>query len=117
MRIFKLILVTFGLAIALPAQQSSASPVQTKRLPSEKTRAGNPISTPFLDRYDFGAQISALQSDGSIQRGEIVKPIVATPVSLGLVESGVPPGFRPKTDVQLTPTAQEAVQMSEKWMA
>jgi type IV secretion system protein VirB9 len=117
MRILKLTLVTVGLAIALPAQQSPASPDQTKRLPPGKTRAGNPISTPLLDQYDFGAQISALQSDGSIQRGEVVKPIVATPVSPALVESGVPAGFRPKTDVQLTPTAQEAVQMSEKWMA
>jgi type IV secretion system protein VirB9 len=28
-----------------------------------------------------------------------------------------PPGFKPKTDVELTKTAEEAVQMSEKWMA
>ena len=32
-------------------------------------------------------------------------------------ESAVPAGFKPKTDVQLTKTAQEAVQMSEKWMS
>jgi type IV secretion system protein VirB9 len=30
--------------------------------------------------------------------------------------SEVPAGYRPKTDVQLAQTAQEAVQMTEKWM-
>jgi type IV secretion system protein TrbG len=32
-------------------------------------------------------------------------------------DSAVPAGFKPKTDVLLTKTAQEAVQMSEQWMS
>lgn len=118
MRILKVLFAAASLASMLFAQQNSSPPVQAKRLPPDKSkRAANPISTSLLDQYDFGAQISALQADGSVRVGETVKPIVATPATPAIVEAGVPPGFRPKTDVQLTQTAQEAVQMSEKWMA
>jgi len=118
MRIRKVVFTIISLTAVLSAQQNSASPVQAKRLPQDKSkRTVNPISTSLLDQYDFAAQISALQADGSVRTGETVKPLIATPATPAIIEAGVPPGFRPKTDVQLTQTAQEAVQMSEKWMA
>jgi P-type conjugative transfer protein TrbG len=116
MQFSKIILLVFGLSWIASAQQSPAAPVQAKRLPPDKAkRAISPANSAVLDQYDFGAQINALEDDGSVQTGQVVKPVLATPPPSP--ESGVPAGYRPRTDVQLTKTAQEAVQMSEKWMA
>ena len=47
-----------------------------------------------------------------------MRPMIASnPGSTPTGDSTVPAGFKPKTDVELTKTAQEAVQMSEKWMS
>jgi type IV secretion system protein VirB9 len=100
---------------ALSGQQTQLPPVQAKRLPPEKSKRPPSADTGVLDQYDFGAQITALQNDGTVTTGPTVKPVLATPSPTP--ESGVPANFHPRTDVQLTKTAQEAVQMSEKWMA
>ena len=92
MRILKLITFSAVISACLLAQDSQAPPVQAKRLPPDKS----------LDQYDFAGQLKTLQA--------------ATPALAPNAESAVPAGFKPKTDVQLTATAQEAVQMSEKWM-
>jgi P-type conjugative transfer protein TrbG len=92
MRILKLITFSVVISACLLAQDSQAPPVQAKRLPPDKS----------LDQYDFAGQLKTLQA--------------ATPALAPNAESAVPAGFKPKTDVQLTVTAQEAVQMSEKWM-
>lgn len=92
MRILKLITFSAVISTCLLAQDSQAPPVQAKRLPPDKS----------LDQYDFAGQLKTLQA--------------ATPALAPNAESAVPAGFKPKTDVQLTVTAQEAVQMSEKWM-
>ena len=92
MRILKLITLSAVISACLLAQDSQAPPVQAKRLPPDKS----------LDQYDFAGQLKTLQA--------------ATPALAPNAESAVPAGFKPKTDVQLTVTAQEAVQMSEKWM-
>jgi len=92
MRILKLITFSAVISACLLAQDSQAPPVQAKRLPPDKS----------LDQYDFAGQLKTLQA--------------ATPALAPNAESAVPAGFKPKTDVQLTVTAQEAVQMSEKWM-
>jgi P-type conjugative transfer protein TrbG len=92
MRILKLITFSSVISACLLAQDSQAPPVQAKRLPPDKS----------LDQYDFAGQLKTLQA--------------ATPALAPNAESAVPAGFKPKTDVQLTVTAQEAVQMSEKWM-
>jgi len=92
MRILKLITFSAVISACLLAQESQAPPVQAKRLPPDKS----------LDQYDFAGQLKTLQA--------------ATPALAPNAESAVPAGFKPKTDVQLTVTAQEAVQMSEKWM-
>jgi P-type conjugative transfer protein TrbG len=92
--------------------QTPAPPVQAKRLPPEKSKpkAGNGGDA-LIDRYDFGAQLDALQDAPS-------KPVVASsPGYIPSADSTVPAGFKPKTDVELTKTAQEAVQMSKKWMS
>ena len=92
MRILKLITFSAVISACLLGQDSQAPPVQAKRLPPDKS----------LDQYDFAGQLKTLQA--------------ATPALAPNAESAVPAGFKPKTDVQLTVTAQEAVQMSEKWM-
>jgi type IV secretion system protein VirB9 len=92
MGILKLITFSAVISACLLAQDSQAPPVQAKRLPPDKS----------LDQYDFAGQLKTLQA--------------ATPALAPNAESAVPAGFKPKTDVQLTVTAQEAVQMSEKWM-
>jgi type IV secretion system protein VirB9 len=92
MRILRLITFSAVISACLLAQDSQAPPVQAKRLPPDKS----------LDQYDFAGQLKTLQA--------------ATPALAPNAESAVPAGFKPKTDVQLTVTAQEAVQMSEKWM-
>jgi len=92
MRILKLVTFSVVISACLLAQDSQAPPVQAKRLPPDKS----------LDQYDFAGQLKTLQA--------------ATPALAPNAESAVPAGFKPKTDVQLTVTAQEAVQMSEKWM-
>jgi len=100
-------------SVALLGQQSGPPPVQAKRLPPDKSsRKGQSSNDSYLDRYDFGAQLSALQDPDALKsNGGPVNPMAAS------TDSGVPPGFKPKTDVQLTKTAQDAVQISEKWMS
>ena len=92
-------------AIAQDGDASNPPPVQAKRLPPKKGKAGS-----LVDQYDFGGQVTALQSTGAIQPSA---PL-ASPDPLA---AGVPRDFKPRTDVQLTKTAQEAVQMSEQWMS
>jgi type IV secretion system protein VirB9 len=113
----RILFITASLAIApsvaLLGQQSGPPPVQAKRLPPEKSpRKAASSNDAYLDRYDFGAQLSALQDPDALKSngGPVKLPPAAT-------DSGVPPGFKPKTDVQLTKTAQDAVQISEKWMS
>jgi len=76
-------------------------PFQAKRLPPEK--ALSPVTnegpTPLSPITDLPIPGAALTQGPSIAR------------------ASAPSGFKPKTDVQLTRTAQDAVQMSEKWMA
>jgi type IV secretion system protein VirB9 len=119
MHFFKLITIAMAVSAGLLAQESPASPVQAKRLLPEKSERKVPTGTDtLLDRYDFAAQISALQDTNSLQPGaQPVNPMPASTPSLPNGESAVPEDFKPKTDVELTMTAHEAVQMSEKWMS
>jgi type IV secretion system protein VirB9 len=116
-------LVEVGLFIVLSvggaAQQSSgdSAPVQAKRLPPGKGKAKPPDQNgAYLDHYDYGAQLVALQDTAPPPAN--VAPVVPPPAGAAPASpsSEVPAGYRPKTDVQLTQTVQEAVQMSEKWM-
>jgi len=119
MHLLKLIAITTALAAGLVGQDSPAPPVQAKRLPPEKTKHNaRPVSDGLIDRYDFGAQINALQDSSAAQPGAAVSQMPApNPAASSNGELAIPAGFKPQTDVQLTKTAQEAVQMSEKWMS
>src|SRR3954470_9209120 len=114
MRTLIISILAIGTSVALIGQQNVAPPVQAKRLTPEKsTRKGTSSNDAYIDRYDFGGQLSALQDPAAVKTG--AGPVNAMPASS--TDSGVPIGFKPKTDVQLTKTAQDAVQISEKWMA
>jgi type IV secretion system protein TrbG len=109
-------IITFAIASAVLAQEVPAPPVQAKRLPPDKAKPVTPkANDALLDRYDFGAQVNTLQGADTQQPGAAVAG--PSHSSLPSSDSAVPAGFKPKTDVQLTKTAQEAVQMSEKWMS
>jgi hypothetical protein len=92
-----------------PASGQPQPPVKVKRQPAP-VKEDQPVP-PILQNYDFGAQLQALQDIEAITPGG--------PASAGLnrsVEAGkVPKDFRPMTDVALSPTAAEAVRMSETW--
>ena len=125
MRYLVITALAIATSVAAVGQQNDGPPaVQAERLSPEKAiRKGPPSNDGFIDRYDFGAQLSALQDlDALKPRAVEVSParvssMPAPSGALGPTESAVPPGFKPKTDVHLTQTAQDAVQMSEKWMA
>ncbi len=98
-------------------QQPDPTPVQAKRLPPEKGAAKHlDTKSSYVDQYNYGAQVSTLQDAPS--PGTNVAPVApfragaAPPTSV----SEVPADFQAPVDVQLTQTAQEAVQMSEEWM-
>lgn len=119
MQISKVVLTIFCVSAGLLAQ-NQAAPVQAKRLPPEKSKGKTPTGgDTLIDRYDFGAQINALQDTNTLQQGSpTVRPMIGpNPGSIPSGDFAVPVGFKPKTDVELTKTAQEAVQMSEKWMS
>src|SRR5690242_17244554 len=119
MHFFRIFIITTAISAGLLAQESPAPPIQAKRLPPEKSKRKAPTGNDtLLDRYDFGAQINALQDTNALPSGaQTVNPTFASSPTSPNSEPGVPVGFRLKTDVQLTETAQEAVQMSEKWMS
>ena len=103
--------VLFGQTVPVdPQNPSPNSVVQLKR-----TQAA-PASTPqktdtFVDHFDFGANVRALAQS------------METPVTTGAIPpptrgpSAVPEGYRPATDVALSPTAQQAVEFSASWRA
>ena len=68
MHFFKSIAIASAISAGLLAQNSPAPPVQAKRLPPEKPK-GKPsgANDNLIDRYDFGAQINALQDTNSLQ--------------------------------------------------
>ena len=104
-------LVVAGCSRFLFAQTNSPaagheSPVAVKRQPPAKK---NEPAPQILQNYDFGAQLQALQNVDAMAPG-------AATGSLNRGEGGkAPKDFRPPTDVPLSPTAVEAVRVSETW--
>ncbi len=92
------------------AQQSGSAvlpPFQAKRLSPEKLDLS--IAAPgAVDAASLAEQLSTIQNATGMpqQTG-----------SSSILGGSPPPGFKPRTDVQLNKTALDAVQMSEKWMA
>lgn len=90
-----------------PRTNDAKPPVAAKRTPPPGKQASKQVP-PVLQQYDFNAQVRALEgSDVPGAVGE-VKPVFAR---TDLKAPEVPP----RSDVQLTPTALEAVRMSESW--
>jgi type IV secretion system protein TrbG len=86
-------------AIAQQSGDAVPPPFQAKRLPPEEAES------PF-DATNLAEQLSRIQMPAAMYQ-----QTTAT-------TAGPPPaGFKPRTDVQLSKTAMDAVQMSEKWMA
>ncbi|MBV8830460.1 MAG: hypothetical protein JO108_14640 [Acidobacteriaceae bacterium] len=91
-----LLLLSFS-PVAQQTPDAALPPFQAKRLPPEKAlppnSGGLPPTADPLQLPSAAVQLPNLSG------------------------TAVPPDFKPKTDVALTKTAQDAVQMSEKWMA
>src|SRR5271165_397776 len=106
------LIVTLPSAGMLSAQSQTPTqpPVGVKRVPAAALGQTPPKNVPpLLQQYDFGGQLRAL--DGSVLPSD-VKPELLAP---GVPNGGAPKDFRPKSDVPLTPTALEAVRVSERW--
>ena len=92
--------LTLGILPILSAQP----PAGVKRVPPPKD------VPPLLQQYDFGGQLRTLENPDTVPR--TVAPELATPT---VPNGSVPKDFHPRTDVPLTPTALEAVRVSERW--
>jgi type IV secretion system protein VirB9 len=93
-----------------PVQSAASTPeaLEVKRVPPPPKSI-----PPLLQQYDFGAQIQALQQTNGIPMPPGTTPEFAT--GKPVTTAPVPKDYRPKADVPLTPTALEAVRVSERW--
>jgi type IV secretion system protein VirB9 len=88
-------------AVAQQTGGAALPPFQAKRLAPEKAIPSDTNQLP-------------IQIPPGVDSLQLPTAAVQTPSLSGIT---VPPDFKPKTDVPLTKTALDAVQMSEKWMA
>ena len=99
--------------LSAQSQFPAQPPVGVKRVPRAAPAQALPKDIPpLLQQYDFGDQFRTLNDSGSLPSD--VKPEFVIP---GATSGVVPKDFRPKADVPLTPTALEAVRVSERWQA
>ena len=119
MRITKILL--FGFTVASFGQQPPASDATAVKAPAIEVKREPPAATvpPLLQQYDFGAQLKALQEGQPFTSPTEVNPVLAQPPKASTGQTSepeaVPKDYRPRTDVPLTPTALEAVRVSERW--
>jgi type IV secretion system protein TrbG len=86
-------------------------PILCAQPPAGANRTPPPKNTPpILQQYDFGGQLRTLEDPNILPN--TVTPELAAPAA---PNGAAPKDFRPKTDVPLTPTALEAVRVSEHW--
>jgi type IV secretion system protein VirB9 len=111
-RIAILILLLAGGALrgqtgpAEPQNSPPDSAVEVKRTPAPPS--ATPGSVNFVDQFDFGANVRALERSVETSANAAAPPVLTSP-------SAVPQGYRPATDVPLSETAQQAVQFSAAW--
>jgi type IV secretion system protein TrbG len=92
-----------------PSANGTQPPVAAKRTPLGKQQ---PKQVPLvLQQYDFNAQLRALEGGDVPGLPGKVKPVFGRTDSTGPKA----PEVATRSDVQLTPTALEAVRMSETW--
>lgn len=104
-RILVPLLVLAGTLDAQTVEQPT-NPVRATRVPPAEL-------LPDLKTYDYAAQIAAMQADSG--GSAPVDAVSNKDTNLPTAPSGVPKDFHLKSDVPLTPTALEAVRVSEKW--
>jgi type IV secretion system protein VirB9 len=111
-----LVVITAHLNLGAQVPPASGPPVEAKRKPAKDSRPASAPPASVLDRYDFGAQLRALDGPGAVP-----SEAVGGQIPIALSQSGnsqqVPKDFKPKSDIPLTPSAKDAVRVSEKWMA
>src|SRR3954447_20675971 len=95
-----LIAATFTL-MSVASAQAPLPPVQPKRLPPEKGKAN---AKAYIDQYDFGGNLLALQEPTTAPATTSPNPPAP---AIGQRSTGVPPGYKPKSDVHLTETAEQ----------
>jgi type IV secretion system protein VirB9 len=93
----------FGL-IAVPIF-AGQPPVPTKRVPPAPENL-----PPLLQQYDFGGQLRTLEDPSNLSKDLALQAAPSDGVS-----GAVPKDYHPKSDIPLTPTALEAVRVSESW--
>ena len=89
-----------------PRSTGPKAPVTVKRTPPPAQSVA-----PVLEQYDFNAQLQALQGGETKPATGAVGPVIAGTD----VKTSKLPDLEPRSDVPLTPTALEAVRMSEAW--
>lgn len=97
--------IVIFLALSVLPVLSAQSPAGSKPAPPPPKNI-----PPLLQQYDFGGQLRTLEDPGAspdLAAPELVKPAIPN--------QAAPKDYRPKTDVVLTPTALEAVRVSERW--
>ena len=103
---------------ATPPNPSTA-PVAAKRVPAAQPSSQKQAKEPpaLLQKYDFGGQLQVLQEPTTmdVRKSSDALQGVPLPGSGSELDSKVPKGFQPPTDVPLNPTALDAVRVSESW--
>jgi type IV secretion system protein VirB9 len=107
MRYLIIAFVVAGIGGALAQDAAKpAPPVHAKRTP-RSSQPLPPDAQDALQEYRFADSVQAMQATDA--------PGATSAQSAAPLGTGVPKGFKPKTDVPLDPTAKQAVQMSEAW--
>ena len=104
---YKMVLTTFVVGyLLLNVQALAEEPVVAKRLPPEKEAVqSDPDTAQQTLERELAKQVQSATARANPQPAAGNTAITA------------PAGYKPRLDVHLGQTAQEAVQMSEKWMA
>src|SRR5690242_13939244 len=113
-----------GLAIVAPMSMTFAqTPATPPRLPGAPVQAQRIPAAPslpqslLLQKYDFGDQLRVLENPTAMasQKPPAPPPPNAAPGPTTTAANQVPKDYQPRTDVPLSPTALEAVRVSETW--
>jgi P-type conjugative transfer protein TrbG len=91
------------------------TPVEVKRKPPNPTGVDQNGKT-FVDVFDFDANVKALQQTGE-PRGDQASTVKSAPVPKSSGSPSVPPGYHAPSDIELSSTAQQAVEFSAAWRA
>lgn len=96
-------------------QRPAEPAIEVQRVPPPGGAQSKSIP-PILQQYDFAAQVRALEeTNGLPLPSESTPQVVSGSKSEGVGPSQIPKDYKPTTDVPLTATALEAVQVSEQW--